>query len=441
MSKGSLPEIGRLRLMLVILTVLAAILWWAVIEQNVRGREMAFHSWIDIQLIGVGVITALIFALFMIINRYVTQLDRLVRERTQRLNRTNEALNRQLKERRKVENQLLEAKEAAEGANRAKSEFIANMSHELRTPLNAILGYTQFFKRDPGLDAKQQGRIDVIHSSGEHLLMIINDILDLSKIDARRMEIRNADFHLHRFAQNISKIIGIHAQEKGIDFEMDLHPDLPQQVVGDETRLRQVLLNILGNAVKFTSQGGVLLSVSPPADSSSSEDEILFEVEDTGTGIPEEELEEIFLPFHQVDHPHREIEGTGLGLAISQRLLQLMNSHLHVRSRSGKGSLFWFILALPRTDLPAEKPAEGGKNLPGENHFEELTGAAIPRQEILLKLKESALRGNVTQLRQQSQELAEDPAYSAFAGRVLHLADDMMIEELQEYIGKYTEVQ
>ncbi|MGL4378598.1 MAG: ATP-binding protein, partial [Microcoleaceae cyanobacterium] len=255
-------------------------------------------------------------------------------------------------------------KQMADDANHAKSEFLANMSHELRTPLNGILGYAQILMRDQNLPERQRNGLAIIQQCGSHLLTLINDILDLAKIEAQKMELRPNEFHLMGFLQTIREICRIKAEQKGITFISQFDPTLPVSVQGDEKRLRQVLINLLGNAVKFTDTGHVTFKVGV-IDSSTIEPEtntfnalakIRFQIQDTGVGMSEEQMQKIFTPFEQVGDIKRMAEGTGLGLAISSKIVQQMGSQVRVTSQLGAGSQFWFDLDLPGTSEFALKP-------------------------------------------------------------------------------------
>ena len=237
------------------------------------------------------------------------------------------------------------AEEAAETANQAKSAFLASMSHELRTPLNGILGYAQILQRDPSLTTKQQHGLNVIEQSGDHLLALINDVLDLAKVEAGKIELYEFDFNLPSLLNGVSEIIQIRAEHKDIHFYLKSRDDIPKTVYGDERRLRQILLNLLGNAVKFTDLGSVILTVRVNPD-----EQIHFEIEDTGVGISAEHLERIFEPFEQVGDQKRQAKGTGLGLAIAKKLVELMDGQLNVSSQLNIGTQFWFELALPVVD-------------------------------------------------------------------------------------------
>ncbi|MEO0535850.1 MAG: ATP-binding protein [Cyanobacteria bacterium P01_A01_bin.123] len=244
--------------------------------------------------------------------------------------------------------QLKRSKATADAANQAKSEFLANMSHELRTPLNGILGYAQILGRSHTWGEKEHKGIDIIHRCATHLLTLINDILDLSKIEARRLEVIPQPLHLPAFLQGVVEMSRIRAEQKKLEFNYLPDPILPEGIKADEKLLRQVLINLLGNAVKFTDQGAVTLKVSVLGESTApSTARLRFQVEDTGVGIAPDALDTIFKPFEQVGEQKRQSEGTGLGLAISYRIVKTMGTDLKVESQLGVGSTFYFELDVP----------------------------------------------------------------------------------------------
>ncbi len=297
------------------------------------------------------------------LERINERLEDMVRERTRTLNRMNQELIREVAERREAETAMTQAKEAAEAANQAKSVFLANMSHEIRTPLNGVLGMVQLLATT-GLDESQQGFLRDIEASATALLTIINDLLDFSKIEADRMELTWEPFGLRGLLASVETSLGVLATEKGLGLSVDVAQNVPELLVGDADRLRQVLVNLVGNAIKFTKRGGIVINVQCidaclPAESvdENATQDLLFSVSDTGIGISPEDASRIFEPFTQVDGSYsRRFGGTGLGLAITKRLVRLMGGEIALESEPGQGSEFSFTATFGLEASPPELP-------------------------------------------------------------------------------------
>ncbi|HLO89296.1 MAG TPA: ATP-binding protein [Nostocaceae cyanobacterium] len=275
-------------------------------------------------------------------------LELRVEQRTSELTQVISQLEQEIQERKQTQLALQKAKEAADVANRAKSEFFSKMSHELRTPLNAILGFSQILHRDATLNLEQQKYLGIINRSGEHLLTLINDVLEMSKIEAGKIELQITSFDLYGLLNTIEEMFQLKAQSKGLELIFDCAAQVPQYIVTDDIKLRQVLINLIGNAIKFTESGVVKVSITQKDDQ-----ELCFAVEDTGPGIASSELSNLFLPFSQTETGRNSQSGTGLGLTISRQFVQLMGGDIAVSSVLGQGSIFRFNIQIIPTNIQA----------------------------------------------------------------------------------------
>src|ERR1700730_17855728 len=294
------------------------------------------------------------FSIFKREAENATQLEVRVRERTQELSRTNAKLAEEIVEREDTQAKLQLAIAAAEAASASKSEFLANMSHEIRTPLNGVIGMTDL-ALDTELTKEQREYLETVKMSADSLLTVINDILDFSKIEAGKIDLELIDFNLRDCLEATLKTLTVRADEKGLELLCEIAPDVPEVVNGDSSRLRQIIVNLVGNAIKFTHEGEVVVKVQ--TDSEDANDHILhFTVSDTGIGVPVEKQRLIFEPFTQADtSTTRKFGGTGLGLTISTRLAAMMGGKMWVESEHGQGTRFHFTAELEVADAQAVK--------------------------------------------------------------------------------------
>ncbi len=282
-------------------------------------------------------------------------------------------------------NELVLARDAAEAANRAKSVFLSNMSHELRTPLNAILGFSSMMHLDKMLSEDQRENLDIINRSGEHLLTLINDVLEMAKIEAGRVQVEIAPFDLGNLVRDVTDMMHLRAQEKGLQLLIDQSSEFPRYIKGDEARLRQVLINLVGNAVKFTPNGGITLRFGMKPHTTPQR--LLIEVEDSGIGINAADQLRIFDPFIQVGELSEQ-QGTGLGLTITRQFVQLMGGEISVTSSPGAGSTF-------RVELPAEEVEAADISRPEKVEIGEVTGLAAGQPEYRILIVEDQLENQL----------------------------------------------
>jgi len=370
-------------------------------------------------------------------------LEAMVAERTKELSDTNVQLQREIKERKaiteevqRIAAELRIAKDAAEEASRAKTAFLANMSHELRTPLNAILGYAQILQQTPGFPTQQARSVQVILQNGEHLLLMINDILDLIKIEAQKIMLEPIEFHLTNMLKKLVTIHEFYAQEKHLSFNYRPDSHLPVMVFGDERRIRQVLRNLLSNAIKFTPRGEITFLVTCKIEPQGAA--ICFQIADTGPGIAPEHVEKIFEAFHIVDNQRLYSEGIGIGLSLSQRLLQLMNSSLRVESIVNQGSTFSFELILPVIEN-IYYPPYIEENTPSQIELKKEEPMTPPPIDDLQALYRLAMMGDVDGLQERATLIKiQFPESETFSDHVIHLASDFRIEDLQRFIESFS---
>jgi signal transduction histidine kinase len=336
------------------------------------------------------------------------------------------------------------AKDEAERANSAKSQFLRNMTHELRTPLNGILGYAQVLKKSDDPIKREKG-LDIIQRSGNHLLSLINDILDLSKIEAGKLALDHEPFHLEGLLSNLIDTFKVQASKQGVQIVYQSVGTIPKLVYGDAKRLRQVIFNLMGNAIKFTQKGVVSLTVQKM-----SNDKIRFDIIDSGIGIASENLSKIFQSFEQVGNPADMQSGTGLGLSISQKLVALMGGELNVTSTLGKGSNFWLEINLPM--YVSLTPISSGLEDSYHDAIPDNTSSPasaktsaianfVPDHHIIMELLELVETGDVSGLQERVRDLVEfDPRLKHFTEEIMTLLRGCQLRKILNYLKQQIEL-
>ena len=276
------------------------------------------------------------------------------------------------------------AAEQAAIANQSKSQFLAKMSHELRTPLNAILGFSQILNQESNLTSEQKHYLKIINRSGEHLLSLINDVLEMSKIEAGRMSFNENQFDLMQMVESIAEMLQLKASAKNLQLLLECDPKIPRYIITDEGKLRQVLINLLENAIKFTQEGWVRLRIYPGAEVT----QVFFEVADSGPGIDAAEFPLLFEPFVQTESGRQSMQGSGLGLPISKQFVNLLGGELKVRSERGQGSVFTFDIKLRLADLTYLQKTGSAKQIisleAGQTHYRILIAEDVEENRLLL---------------------------------------------------------
>ena len=311
-------------------------------DSNFEIRNIFSYSWIfsfmTIFMLFITVITGL-ERFFAILIDSVSNLENSVQKRTHQLHRINKNLKKEIQERVKGEKKLKKARRIAEEANRAKSFFLANMTHEIRTPLNAILGYSQLLHKEENLDNKYKKQIDIINSSGEHLLSLINDILEMAKIEAGKTELKIDPLDFYALINDIDKMFRFRAEKKGLEFNITIDNDTPKYIKSDAGKIKQIIINLIGNSIKFTKHGEVSLRCQPDK---IDKNKLVVTVSDTGMGIPKNDIKKIFNAFEQTKKGKEE-GGTGLGLSISKKFANMLEGDIFVESELNRGSKFSLI--------------------------------------------------------------------------------------------------